>query len=187
MRACKVSVAAVLVLCACHDDTPVSFSMPVGIELKAKSSDVQNGAIEEDKAITTESGNPYGAFANASKAALGGADPSRVEVQGLTLLLGAASTGVTTLDQVFTGTVDVLFLMNDSNNTYHVGSINSPTGAGPDALTIDFSSASVTGDDHTRLLNGSFKVVLRGTAAQGFMGKNADASLQLTFTFVAFK
>ena len=45
----------------CGDD-PVSFSAPVGINLKAKSGEVVNNAISNDKGINTESGNPFGAF-----------------------------------------------------------------------------------------------------------------------------
>ena len=52
---------ALCALAACGSD-PVSFSEPVGIELKAKSGDVTNAAMTEQKDITTESGNPYGKF-----------------------------------------------------------------------------------------------------------------------------
>ncbi len=50
-----------LALAACGDD-PVSYSEPVGINLKAKSSDTINNVVTDDKGINTESGNPYGAF-----------------------------------------------------------------------------------------------------------------------------
>jgi len=76
----RLAFAALAVLAACGDD-PVSFSAPVGIELKAKSDDVMNGVITEDKGITTESGNPYGAFINDATARLGRA-PGRVEIDG---------------------------------------------------------------------------------------------------------
>src|SRR5256885_7155216 len=92
-------------LAACGSD-PVSFSAPVGINLKAKSSDVSGTSLTENKEINTESGNPYGAFVTDARAKLGGKDPSVIELSGLTLLLGGTSTGVTTLDQVFTGDVD---------------------------------------------------------------------------------
>lgn len=54
-------VFALFGVAACSDD-PVSYSAPVGINLKAKSGDVSGTAISEAKSITTETANPYGAF-----------------------------------------------------------------------------------------------------------------------------
>jgi hypothetical protein len=170
---------------ACGAD-PVSYSAPVGINLKAKSGSVSGTAITDDKAITTESGNPYGAFVTAASATLKRA-PARIEVDHLTLLLGAQSTGVTKLDEVFTGEVDVAFVMNDTNNTYDVGKLTSPTGTGPVDVGVTLSSVDLAMQDFAKYLAGSFKVVIRGTAAAGFAGKSADANLQLTFTFAAFE
>src|SRR5215813_12399910 len=99
-----------IMLAACGAD-PVSFSTPVGINLKAKSGDVANTAISEDKAITTETGNPYGAFVADATTKLGHA-PGRIEIDRATLLLGGQSTNVTKLEEVFTGVVDVAFVMN---------------------------------------------------------------------------
>ena len=87
------SLAAIVALTACGDD-PVSYSSPVGINLKAESGAVSGTAISDEKGITTESGNPYGAFVTEARKALG-RDPSRIELDGLTLTLGANSTGVT--------------------------------------------------------------------------------------------
>ncbi|HEU4735023.1 MAG TPA: hypothetical protein VFT22_44335, partial [Kofleriaceae bacterium] len=104
-----------LLIAACGDD-PVSYSAPVGINLKAKSGDVANTAITEDKAITTETGNPYGGFVADATTRLGHA-PGRIEIDQATLILGAQSTNVTRLEDVFTGVVDIAFIMNDTNNT----------------------------------------------------------------------
>ena len=57
-----ISVVSVVSVVACSSD-PVSYSAPVGINLKAKAGDAAAGAITESKGITTESGNPYGAAA----------------------------------------------------------------------------------------------------------------------------
>lgn len=177
---------ALIVLSACGTD-PVSYSAPVGIELKAKSGDANQGAVTEQKDITTESGNPYGAFTNDATAKLGGHAPSSIEIEQLTLTLGAGSTGVSALDQVLTGDVDVAFLVNDSNNTYDAGHVTAPTGVGPVAMTPTFDWSSVTASDQTRVLGGSFKVVLRGPVAPAFTTIDANASLQTTFTFSAFQ
>ncbi len=180
----KLLVLPVLVA-GCGDD-PVSYSAPVGINLKAESGDVNGTAISDEKGITTESSNPYGAFVADATTKLG-RDPGRVEIDHLTLTLGAQSTGVTGLEQVYTGAVDVLFIMGDTNNTYPVGTITDPKGVGPDAVDVAFASADIGEPDWTKFLGGGFKVVIRGTAAPDFATKGAKADLQLTFTFAAFE
>jgi hypothetical protein len=176
-------LAAPLVAC----NNPVSFSTPVGINMKAKSGDVMTGAITESKDITTESGNPYGAFISDAMMKLGGKNPSTIEVNSLTLTLGGNSTGVTTLDQVFTGTVDVAFITNDTNITYDVGTISNPTGVGPVNLGVTFDYSKVSAADQPKFMTGSFKVVLRGTAQGTFASASAEADLLTTFTFDALE
>ena len=171
---------------ACADD-PVGYSSPVGIELKAKSGDTTNSTITERKDITTESGNPYGAFTNAATTQLGGKAPSRIELDKLTLTLGAQSTNVTALEQVVSGDVDIAFLINNSNNTYDAGHVMNPKGVGPVTMDSTFNWDSLTPADQTAMLGGSFKIVLRAPMAVGFDTANADASLQPTFTFTAFE
>ena len=107
---------------ACGGDDPVSYSEPVGIELKADADKVVTGSLTDDKGITTESGNPYGGFIANARTALDGASPSRIEVAEVSLLLGAGSTGVTQLGQIFAGNFEVLFEMNDTNDTVMVAS-----------------------------------------------------------------
>lgn len=77
--------------------------------------------------------------------------------------------------------------MNDTDNTYDVGHIMNPTGAGPVDVGVSFDAASVSDVDHEKMLGGSFKVVIRGPSAADFQGKGAEANLQLTFTFAAFE
>jgi hypothetical protein len=172
-----------LVCGACGSD-PVSYSAPVGINLKAKSGDVAGTAINEDKNITTETSNPYGAFVSAATTKLGRA-PGRIDVDQATLVLGAQSTGVAKLEDVFTGTLDVSFVINDTDHTYEVGTLSNPTGVGP--IDLALTGEDVAAQDLTKYLDGSFKVVMRGTAAAGFSAKGAEAALQLTFTFAAFE
>ena len=178
-------LAVLLVLAGCGD--PVSFSAPVGINLKTKASDAKEGVVSADKGISTESGNPYGTFINDARAELDGKDPARIEISSLTLLLGGQSSGVTALEQVFNGQVDVFFVMNDTDNSYPVGNIKNPTGSGPVELDVTFDSDTITGEDRTKLLGGAFKATLRGPAATSFAPpSSAEANLQLTFTFEAY-
>jgi hypothetical protein len=182
----KTPLIAIVLFAACGDD-PVNYSAPVGIEIKAKSGDVANNAITEEKGITTESSNPYGAFVTEAKNRIGH-DPSDIKLEKLTLTLGGQSTGVIKLEEVMIGEVFVKFLTNDTNNTFMVGHFADPTGPGPVEGAASFDMATDVGDqDVAKMLGGSFKVVLNATPATDFSTKGAEASLQLTFTFSAFE
>lgn len=190
MRSLSV-VALPIVLAAaaaCGDEEPVSYSEPVGIELKADADLVLSGSITEDKSITTESGNPYGAFIANARDALGGADPSQIDVTDVTMTLAAGSTGVTTLGEIFDGTVEVLFEMNDTNDTVAVasGTVDA-TASSTVTLSPDFDSDAISSANYTKLLSGSFKVVYRGPAQATYAATDAKADLQITFTFEAFE
>lgn len=187
-RLCLLAPAVLAALAACGDD-PLSYSEPVAITLKAKSSDVVAGVITDEKNITTESSNPYGKFVSDARAALGGKDPTRISLAATSLTLGAGSNGVTGLGQVFTGEVEVLFLTSDSNNTFPAahGPIAATDAGGPIALTSAFSTDTASSEDFVRILGGNFKVVARGPAAATFAGAGADANLQVTLTFAAFE
>lgn len=178
-----------LVLAAACGDDAVSYSEPVGINLKAKSSDVVNATVTNEKGINTESGNPYGAFVTNARRELGGADPTSIELTDARLLLGAGTVGVSALGEIFAGEVVVLFQMNDTNNTFPAASrvFASTDGSGPIDLAVDFDSDEMSDEDYAKLLDGSFKVVIRGPAAPDFQTKGADADLQTTLTFTAFE
>jgi hypothetical protein len=182
----KTPLIAIVLLAACSDD-PVNYSDEIGIEIKTKSGDAADQAITEEKSITTESGNPYGAFITEAKNRLGH-DPSNIVLEKLTVTLGGQSTGVTALEQVMTGDAYVKFVVNDTNNTLQVGQFVNPTGPGPFAGDPSFDMLeNATDTDIPKMLGGSFKVVLNATPTADFATKGAEASLQLTFTFSAFE
>jgi hypothetical protein len=182
----KTPLVALVLLAACGDD-PVNYSAPVGIELKAKSGDVTNNAVNEEKGITTESGNPYGAFVTAAKAKLGH-DPSAIELDKVTVTLNVAkSTGVSAMEQVITGNTTVQFVMNDTNDPFTAAHFASPTGVGPVDGTVDFDWSQVGGDNVAKMMSGSFKVAMAAMPATDFATKGAEASLTVTFTFTAFE
>lgn len=175
--------------CACSDDDPVSHSAPIGLTLSAKSDDVQgDGTITDDKNITTESGNPWGKFVDDAEAELGGA-PGSIELVELTLLLGADSDGVTELREIFDGTVDVQFELEDTGNFYSVASANIDADTEGREVSFErlFDYEEFDGAEVDALLAGSFKVLLGGPAAAGFADANADADMQLTLVFEAFE
>jgi hypothetical protein len=182
----NLSLLAIALLAACGDD-PVNYSAPVGIELKVKSGEVSaSNALTPDKGITTESGNPYGAFVSEAENTLGG-PPGSIVLEKVTIQLGAQSTNVTSLEQVMTGDVYVQFLTNDTNNTFVAGKWTNPTGLGPVEGDSQFDWGAVGSQDVDKMLGGSFKVVLNAPATADFSTKGAEASLQLTFTFSAFE
>jgi hypothetical protein len=183
---CSLGVLAALLTGCSSEDKAVSHSAPVGINLKAKF-DAKSGSIYDEKAITTESGNPYGAFINGAKAKLGGVEPTRVAVSSVTLLLGADSKGVTALEQVFSGKVETLFEVGDTKNSYPVANVTDPTGGGPVDLSADFDTSDLPPTDRDKIIAGGFAAVIRGTAASGFAKSDGDADLQLTFTFSAYR
>ena len=187
MRSLSLIVPAAL-LAACGGDDPVSYSAPVGINLKAKSADTVDGVVSDSKGITTESGNPYGAFVADAEERLGAA-PARVSIESVEILLGAESTGVVSLGEIFDGEVAVLFQMTDSDNSFAAAAtaMDAETSAGPVDMASSFDSDDLADEDYDKLLGGSFEVVVRGPAAAEFVDKGADADLQITFTFGAYE
>ncbi len=187
----KTCLALLLVtsLAACGGDDPISVSAPVGINLKAEEGDVKdNNVISLEKGITTESGNPWGAFITDVEDQLGG-PPADIKLSKLELSLAASSEGVTQLSEVFDGSVDVQFVMNDTGNFFAVAdvAIDANTTGRTIALSPSFDFGDYAATDLDKLLNGSFKVVLGATAEAGFKALKAKGELQLTFTFAAYE
>lgn len=183
----RLALASLLLVGACAEP-PVTYSAPIGIRLQAKSAGAFNGVVADDKAITTEQGNPYGVFISSTKEQLAGKSPTAIVIEGAMLHLGDASTNVTALPEVFSGSIAFGFLINDSNNSYGIasGEIDAATG---ETVELDprFDSAALTEFDYLKLLGGQFKVWARGPAASGFADKAASADLEVTLTFSAFE
>jgi hypothetical protein len=182
----KLIASSLLVFAACTDDAQ-SYSDPVAIELKVKSGDVDRGMLIEDKAITTESANPYGAFVNQAQFELG-ADPTAIEVTRVQLRLDQSSINVGELADVFAEDVEIDFVMNDSDHTYVVaqGTVL-PGVTDPLEMNVVFESAAMDLVDYDRMLNGSFKVIVVGRANPNFQIKGATADLITNFEFAAIQ
>ncbi len=187
MTARTAFALSLFALAACTDP-PVTYSEPVGISLQAKSADSTNGIVTDFKAITTEQGNPYGAFVASAKEQLAGRSPSAIVIEDAMVSLGADSTGVARLADVFDGAISIVFLINDTNNSYGVasGEVDATSG---DTLQLDphFDSVALNEFDYLKLLGGQFKVIARGTAARGFADRDARGDLHVTLTFSAFE
>lgn len=185
----RLGLAGAIALAACGGEDPVSHSAPVGINLKADSDKVVGTNVTDQKNINTESGNPYGAFVTEAGNVLGHA-PGRIEVVGVSILMAADSTGVSMLNEIFNGRVDVMFEMPTLGDTIPVGHAiidANTTGRGPLELEIDFDSSNLAPENFADLLGGGFNVVYSGVVASGYSTLAAKADLQITFTFEAFE
>jgi hypothetical protein len=180
-----VLVAAIAA--GCGGDV-VSHSGPVGIHLAFSSGDVAAGRVGDDKNINTESGNPYAAYIAEAQGVLGH-DPSRIEVDSLTLTVTPGSSGVTQLGAIFDGVTAITFEMNGTDTIVPVATlaVDAAVGAGPAPMSVGFDSDTVTGEDWTSLVDGNFKVIVDGPAAAGFAGASASVDLEALFTFEAIE
>jgi len=187
MKNLTLVVIALTSLAGCGGDDPVSFSAPIAINLKVESGDVKAGnAVSNDKNITTESGNPWAKFITDARAKLT-KDPADVDLDKLELLLAATSTGVAAFEEIFTGEVVIQFRFESSSNVIPVAKITNPTGRGPVSMSIQFDFAAITPQDLPAFFNGSYKVVLAGTANPTYQARGAKADIQATFQFSAFE
>lgn len=189
MKLSLLGLASLLViaLTACGDDV-ASHSAPVGIHLAFASNDVSAGRVGDDKNINTESGNPYAAYMTEARDVLG-RDPSRIEIDSLTLRLVAPSGSVTTLGDIYDGPTALTFEMNGTGTIVPVAtlSIVAATTAGPVPMDVGFASGGVTGDDWAALKDGNFKVAIDGPAQGDFEGANASVDLEALFEFEAIE
>lgn len=167
-------------LSACADD-PIAYSETVSVKLSGiKNGDLANGQASEDKNINTESGNPYAEFIKNARAALGGHDPSRIEITKADVRVHADSKNVSTLDAVFTS---LELFVATSATTIPVGSRNAPIG----------STASIVLDENLNyepvyavMLGGDFKIGVRGPVV-ALPPTDFELKLTIDVRFVAYE
>lgn len=197
-----IVIVVCLGLCAGCDTSTVSYSAPVNVTFKAKSKKNQLGRLFGEKAMDAEIGDPYGAFISEARARMG-RDPSVIQIERAELVLTAASKGVTRLDEVLAGDMELVFSMNETNSTYAVGAgaLAASTLEGALPFGISFQSDDVPDLDYVKLLAGAFKVVAQGATAPGFdpgqieeestdstgNAGNIKIELQLAMMFSAFE
>lgn len=164
---------------------PISTSQPITLSNTSAAGDVVSGVLTWDKGINNDPGTPYANFIGAARQQLGGKDPSRLELTSASIFLGGQSQGVTALEQVFAGRVDMLFEANGTS--YPAAHADNVNGAGPAGFQVDLNWNAVAPADRTSLLNGDFKVVLRGEAVPSFANSTDKADLETTVAFKAYE
>lgn len=160
-----------------------------GFQQKAEEGDVEdNNVINVEEGITTESGNPWGAFMSDVDDQLGG-PASDIALEKVELSLAASSVGVTSLSQVFDGPIEIQFVMHDGGNFFSVASatVDADTTGRTIVLDSSFDYRDYQAVDLDKLDSGSFKVVLGAPAETGFKDLKAKAELQITFSFAAYE
>ena len=162
----------------CGDDDPVAHSETVTLSFSGiKATTIKDGAASVEKNINTESGNPYADFVKNARAALGGHDPSAIELVSATLRVTDGSQSIETFDQLYTA-LDLT--LADSASSLVVGHVASPVGATivvPLDGEVDYAPFAPT------FLGGDFKVGLTGpTVAAPPDGFELEVEVDLRFT-----
>lgn len=188
MRCLKALVlgAAVMVAgCGASGDggsgNTVNYSGPVSINVdKFKDDEVRNEAFDNDRSVSTEQGNPYGAFLQQARAVLG-RPPAAVLVDRVTLTLGADARGVTAFEQFLGGPLTVY--LASSRSTVTVGTVAQPRGSGPVEVAVT-ATRDTLAPLQPDLTQGSFKVGIRVPAAAG-RPRSFDAKIATVLYFRA--
>ena len=165
-------------------ETPAASSDAIVIRLSGiKEDDVHDGVVEREKNVTTETSNPYAHFLADARAALG-RDPSRIDVEAVSITLGGDTRGVVGFQELFSGETNV-FLRDDAGGTVYVGRVASPSGVGPvecEVVSTEDSLAPIL----PALLSGTFRVGVRGPTAR-LATDDFDAKVEVSIRFAAFE
>lgn len=161
----------------------------IGINIGFNIGNVAQGdPIESEKNISTEQGNPYGAFLEEIRNELNDDTPF---IQLDTVSITLEGDGVhNNFEDIFEGTLELLIVDESAGTTTAVATVENPTGAGPVELTV-LGEPVVDGGEfdedlfQATLNAGSFKIKLEGTAAAN--AANADVNIVTTLGFSAFK
>ncbi|MBL8786777.1 MAG: hypothetical protein JNJ59_17860 [Deltaproteobacteria bacterium] len=165
---------------ACGDD-PVAYSETVSLKLSGiKNGDIKNGQAEEEKEISTESGNPYGEFLKNAKAALGGKDPGAIELVSAFVRVHSDSKNVSALEAVFTS---LELFLTTSNTTLPVGTVANPSGT---SIAVSLDENIDYEPIFANLLAGSFKGGVRGPTV-ATPPADFDLRLTLDLKFTAYE
>jgi len=136
--------------------------------------------------VTTETGNPYGAFINNAIKDLG-KGPSSIGVDKMTLIMGAGTKGIVGFEDLFSDDVYIFFSNEERTKTEYVGTVEKPSGVGPIYVGITASDEELKNILFSEMLSGNFRVGYRGITGLSGKSSDLDASLEVTIIFVAYE
>lgn len=170
-------VAGVLLASACKPEAVVD---DVGINLNVSDADLDaNNILITEKNISTEQGNPYGAFLSTIREQLGD-EPASIFLETATVsIVGGTQAN---LEEIYTGVITLTLVDDSAGTSTDIATFDTPTGAGPVELEVN---ADAFDDEafQTTLNEGSFKVQLSGAATDP--AANIDADLEILLSFSA--
>lgn len=171
-----------LTLVGCSDD-PAFTSGQVGISLGLKEGAIVGDQIDTRKNVSTESGNPYGAFVSKVENEFGDT-PREIRIEAVSLQIQDTKDDVAVFEDLWPETAEVFLAADDTVSGFTVATVQNPTGLGPIDLVVQpVEDATALG---TLLDSGNFRVGVRGktglTSASKF-----DTKIAVTLTFGAYE
>lgn len=150
----------------CRPDAVVE---AIEINVGLSDNDIDNqGVLASEKNISTEQGNPYGAFLGELKANFGDEEFDNVFIQLDAATLTLEANGDAAHDdfsEVLSGKVDLVIVDETAGTETVIGSVTDPAGAVIDAETFEVNDAAFDDEVFQATLRaGSFKVKMVGTA-----------------------
>lgn len=169
-------------LLGCSDD-PAFTSGQVGISLGVKEGDIVGDQIDSRKNVSTESGNPYGAFISKVEDEFGDS-PREIRVEAVTLQIQESKDDVSVFEDLWPETVNVFLAADDTVSGFVVASIDSPAGLGP--INVPIRSVDDADGLGQLLESGNFRVGVRGKTDLSETSK-FDTKIAVTLTFGAYE
>ncbi len=171
-----------LALVGCSDD-PVFTSGQVGISLGLKEGAIVGDQIDSRKNVSTESGNPYGAFIQEVKDEFGDS-PREIRIEAVSLQIQDTKDDVAVFQDLWPESVEVFLAADDTVSGFTVASVQGPTGLGPiNVPTRPVDDATAL---ETLLASGNFRVGVRGKTALTTASK-FDTKVAVTLSFGVYE
>lgn len=173
-----------LVLLFACGDSGVLTSQPIALDVGGiKEGEINNGAYNRDKSVTSDSGNPYHEFLQQAKGKLDGMNPGRVGVEKIVLAVDGSSKGIGSLG-LATILENVQVYVEKDATVALTEVVEVPEGA------MFEVPVSVTEEElqvmQTRMLASDFKVGIRGDAV-ATRPADFDLKVNVQITFVAYE
>lgn len=171
-----------LSLVGCSDD-PAFTSGQVGISLSLKEGAIVGDQIDSRKNVSTESGNPYGAFISKVQNEFGDT-PREIRIEAVSLQIQDTKDDVAVFEDLWPESVQVFLAADDTVSGFTVASVEGPTGLGP--INVPTRPVEDTTALETLLESGNFRVGVRGKTALTDAAK-FDTKVAVTLTFGVYE